>query len=232
MNGRIQVTLGLGVALLLATACSTANAGNSTANAATRGASTAATMTPAEMAAMGTPTQVPAAQATAPAAQPAARAAQPTSAAAQPAAPTATSAPTINAVATTGPAPALTAAPATTSAPAGPASTVTVTLLDMAIKLSAPSASAGTITFNITNGGTTTHELVVLRTSIPQNALGPDPANPGVVLEPGFLGKVANLAPHASGSLTLTLGSGSYVLICNEPAHYSALGMHTAFSIQ
>jgi len=72
----------------------------------------------------------------------------------------------------------------------------------------------------------------VLQTAIAQNALPADPAHPGTVLEPGFLGKVANLGSGASGSLTLTLGPGSYVLFCNEPVHYSALGMHTAFSVR
>jgi uncharacterized cupredoxin-like copper-binding protein len=98
--------------------------------------------------------------------------------------------------------------------------------------LSTSSVSAGTVTFRVTNAGTTIHELDVLQTPIAQNALPPDPANAATVQEPGFLGKVANLAPQTSGSLTLTLGAGSYVLICNEPAHYSALGMHTAFSVR
>ena len=109
---------------------------------------------------------------------------------------------------------------------------MSVTLTDMAIKLSTASVPSGTVTFAVTNGGGTTHEFVVLQTAIAQNALPADPANPGTVQEPGFLGRVASLAPHATGSLTLTLGPGSYVLICNEPAHYSALGMHIGFSVR
>jgi uncharacterized cupredoxin-like copper-binding protein len=116
-------------------------------------------------------------------------------------------------------------------APAGGV-TVNVTLVDTAIRLSVASVSAGTVTFRVTNAGSTTHELDVLQTSIAQNALPADPSNPGTVQEPGFLGRVASLAPGASGSLTLTLAAGSYVLICNEPAHYSALGMHIAFSVK
>ena len=223
MDGRITVTLGLGAALLFATACGTANAVSPKAGT-TRGAVAAATMTPAEMAAMGSPTFAPTPKTSAPAVT--ATPAQPTLAPAQLAAPAATTAPATNA------APAAAPAPAATAAPAGPASTVTVTLKDMAITLSTPSVSSGKVTFNVTNAGTTIHEFVVLQTSIAQNALTANVASPGTVIEPGFLGQVTNLAPQATGSLTLTLGAGSYVLICNEPAHYSALGMHTGFSVR
>lgn len=197
------------------------------------------------MAAMGHQTGSPVAQSAAPAATSATTAA----AVAPPAAPQ------INAVATQTPAPAVSTPPAPTTAPApttepaptnapaptstpaptpapGVATTVSVTLTDMAIKLSTASVPSGTVTFAVTNGGGTTHEFVVLQTAIAQNALPADPANPGTVQEPGFLGRVASLAPHATGSLTLTLGPGSYVLICNEPAHYSALGMHIGFSVR
>jgi uncharacterized cupredoxin-like copper-binding protein len=107
-----------------------------------------------------------------------------------------------------------------------------VTLADMSIKLSAASVPAGAVTFKISNGGTTNHEFVVLQTATPQNALPPDPANPATALESGLIGKVENLAPQATGTLTVTLGAGSYVLICNNPAHYGALGMHTALSVK
>jgi len=227
MNGRIILVLG--GSLLLTSACGTANAVSPTATTVTRSASAAATMTPAEMAAMAHPASAPTAE---PAVQ---AAAAPTTTTARPAATNAassapTSAPTSPpATAST---PSTTATPAASAPPAAPGSTVAVTLADMAIKLSAASVPGGTVTFAVTNSGTTTHELVVLQTTTAQSALAPDPANPGTVLEPGFLGKVANLAPRATGSLTLTLGPGSYVLICNEPAHYSALGMHTAFSVR
>jgi uncharacterized cupredoxin-like copper-binding protein len=240
MNRRVLV---LGAALVLVSACGSASAVTLTPPAATTAGTAAATMSPAEMAAMGHPTATAASQpaATAPVAG---ATANPQTATSTPApainagtsgptaapAPTTTAAPTAAPAATSAPTPAPTAAP--TAAPAGQATTVSVTLVDMAIKLSTTSVAAGTVTFNVTNGGTTIHEFVVLQTAIAQNALPADPANPGTVLEPGFLGKVGNLAPHATGSLTLTLGAGSYVLICNEPAHYTALGMHTAFSVR
>lgn len=239
MNGRPIV---LGAVLVLASACGSPNAASPAAPTTAGAAAAAPTMSPADMAAMGHATATPATQpaATAPGAT-APTAAAPASQSAGTSAP----APAIN-VGTSGPsaapaptsaptptaAPVATTAPTPTAAPAGPSTTVTVTLVDTAIRLSTVSVPAGAVTFAVTNGGTTTHELVVLQTTIAQNALPADPANPGTVLEPGFLGKVASLAPHATGSLTLTLGAGSYVLICNEPVHYSALGMHTAFSVR
>ena len=228
MNGRILV---IGAALLLATACGTTGASPTTTTL-TRVAPAAATMSPADMATMGHPTATPAATvATIPAATDA-PAAQTTTAPAATSAPAATDAPAAtNAPASTS-APTATPAPVVTTAPPAPGTTVAVTLVDMAVRLSSASVPAGTVTFTVTNGGTTSHEFVILKTSIAQSALAPDPANPGTVLEPGFLGKVSDLAPHATGSLTLTLGPGSYIVLCNDPAHYSALGMHAAFSVR
>ena len=238
MNGRLIV---LGAILVLASACGSPNAATPAAATTARAAAAAPTMSPADMAAMGHATATPATQPAAAAqpataAQPAAAPAPAVTSAPAPAINVGTSGPTAAPAPTSAPtptaAPVATTAPTPTAAPAGPATTVTVTLVDTAVRLSTASVPAGTVTFVVTNAGTTTHELVVLQTTIAQNALPPDPANPGTVLEPGFLGKVASLAPHATGSLTLTLGAGSYVLICNEPVHYSALGMHTAFSVR
>jgi len=109
---------------------------------------------------------------------------------------------------------------------------VTVTLADTSVKLSAASLPAGNVTFTVTNSGTTDHEFVVLQTNTAHGALPPDPANPNTVLETGLLGKIQSLAPHASGQLTLTLPAGNYVVLCNNAAHYSALGMHAALSVR
>jgi uncharacterized cupredoxin-like copper-binding protein len=125
-----------------------------------------------------------------------------------------------------------TAAPTAAPADAGPATTVNVTLTDAAIKVSTATAPSGKVTFLITNGGAVEHEFVVLQTSLPQNAIPADPTNPALVQEPGLLGKTPSLAPKTSTTLSLALPAGSYVLICNELAHYMALGMHTSFSVR
>lgn len=220
-------------------ACSTATATtksatprpSATARAAATSAAATMSMTPSEMAAMGSASPSAIAAATQSAASASSPAAATQASATQA---TATTAPAATAAATQAPtsAPATAApnTPAPTTAPSGPATTVTVTLVDTGIRLSTTSVSAGTVTFNVTNAGTTPHEFVVLQTNIAQNALPPDPSNPAIAQEPGFLGKVANLQPKQAGTLTLALPAASYVLICNEPAHYSALGMHIGFT--
>ncbi len=47
----------------------------------------------------------------------------------------------------------------------------------------------------------------------------------------GHLGEVAELEPGASGSLTLTMKPGTYILYCNIPGHYAA-GMWTLFTVK
>lgn len=239
----IERLLMLGAVALIVTGCAASNAASPTGRTpgATTQATIAATMSPADMAAMASPTAAPTTAAAPPATAPtsaptvapavnAGAVVTPPIAAPTVAAFTSAPAPTNAPAPTSAPTPAST--PAATAAPAGPATTVTVTLADMSIKLSAASLPAGTVTFNVTNGGTTNHEFVVLETNAAQGALPPNPADPNTVLETGLLGKVESLAPHASGQLTLTLGAGNYVVLCNNPAHYSALGMHAALSVR
>ncbi len=107
---------------------------------------------------------------------------------------------------------------------------VSVTLTDMAVKLSRTAAQPGRVTFSVTNVGKVLHELVLLKTDLPQDQIPNDPTQGGLVMQPGYLGKVASLAPGGSGTLTLSLTAGPYVLLCNQPAHY-LLGMHAAFTV-
>ncbi len=228
---RRLVLAGLWVALA---ACSTSAA---TTPAATTAAQTTAaaisrstatmSMSPSEMASMGQ-SATPAAATSAAAATTAGAATSAPAAATTSAPSAATTAPATAAPATTAP----TAAPTAATVPTGPGTTVAVTLVDTAIRLSTTSVAPGSVTFNVTNAGSTPHEFVVLQTTVAQNALPPDPANPATVMEPGYLSRVASLQPKTSGTLTLTLAAGSYVFICNEPAHYSALGMHIGFSVR
>jgi uncharacterized cupredoxin-like copper-binding protein len=138
------------------------------------------------------------------------------------------------AVSSVAPAPAATptAPPVATLAPtlqpqSGP---VAVTLNDIAIKLDRSSASAGSVTFAVKNTGTVTHQLVVLKTDVPQNLIPTDPSKPGLVTEPGFITQTQIINPGGTATLTLTLGSGKYVLMCNQAAHY-LIGMHIGFTI-
>jgi uncharacterized cupredoxin-like copper-binding protein len=140
--------------------------------------------------------------------------------------------PTTTEVAVVSATPAPTAPPVVTLAPtsqpqSGP---VAVTLNDVAIKLDRSSAQAGAVTFAIKNAGTVIHQLVVLKTDVPQNQIPADPSKPGLVAQPGFVTQTQIINPGGTATLTLTLGSGKYVLLCNQAAHY-LVGMHIGFTI-
>lgn len=73
----------------------------------------------------------------------------------------------------------------------------------------------------------TSHELVVFRTDLPDDAL---PVAKGQVMEHTLktIGEVEDIAPGKRMSFRLTPGHDA--LICNQPGHYEA-GMHTALVV-
>lgn len=102
----------------------------------------------------------------------------------------------------------------------------------MGIKLDRTSAPTGDVTFNVTNSSKDTiHEMVVIYLQNPGKPL-PYVANVNRVDEEKVSdkGEVSELAPGKSGSLTIHLQPGKYLLICNIPGHYAA-GMWTEFEV-
>ena len=112
---------------------------------------------------------------------------------------------------------------------------VTVTLGEtdpthMFIDMSATSATAGTVSFVVTNEGSKTHEFVVLATDTPAadfpivsfegepNRINEDAK--GVV----NVGETGDMEPATSKMLTIDLKSGHYAVVCNLPGHYG-MGM-------
>ena len=199
----------------------------------------AAQSAPASATALATAPAAPSVSAAAPAGAPSSAPSLPAPAAAAPAA----TAPAATAPGATAPAPTAVPTepakpvPTITPAPSAPLSTPTakttiaVTLTDaMTIVVGQTSAPAGTVTFTVKNTGSVPHDLIVLKTSLAQNQIPADPTQPALALTPGLVGQAASLAPGASTALTLTLGAGSYVLLCNQPAHYIA-GMHIGFTV-
>lgn len=81
---------------------------------------------------------------------------------------------------------------------------------------------AGKVTFDITNVGATTHEVVFLRTDADPGSLAYRPTDPSRVVETGSIGEASDIAPGATTSITLDFAPGRYVLVCNEPEHYHA----------
>ena len=111
------------------------------------------------------------------------------------------------------------------------ARTVNATLTDSKIVLDQSTVPSGKITFNVKNGGTMIHEVVVLKTDVPADKIAPDPDEAGKMSEDGSQGESGDLNPTEAKTFTLDLQPGNYVLICNQPAHY-LLGMHIAFIVK
>ena len=111
------------------------------------------------------------------------------------------------------------------------ARTVNATLTDSKILLDQSTVPSGKITFNVKNGGTMVHEVVVLKTDVAADKIAPNPDEPGKMSEDGSQGESGDLDPTQAKTFTLDLMPGNYVLICNQPAHY-LLGMHIAFVVK
>lgn len=94
------------------------------------------------------------------------------------------------------------------------------------------SVKAGRVTIHATNQSQgVVHEVIVVRP--PANgAKLPYDDNTGLVIEKRIndLGEASDIPPGKSGSLTLTLMPGNYLLMCNQPNHYQA-GMWTKLTV-
>jgi uncharacterized cupredoxin-like copper-binding protein len=107
-----------------------------------------------------------------------------------------------------------------------------VTESDFKVEPAEASASAGELTFDITNDAEQTHEFVIFKTDLAPDALpvGDD----GDVDEEGegvtHIDEIEDIVGGSTQSLTVTLDAGSYVFICNLPGHYKQ-GMHAAFTV-
>jgi uncharacterized cupredoxin-like copper-binding protein len=97
----------------------------------------------------------------------------------------------------------------------------------------------GTVSFLVTNGGSVTHELVVL--PLPESQIvGTQPlGGDGKIDEAGSLAEASNtcgegagqgVLPGASGWVSVSLAPGRYELVCNLPGHYAA-GMYTQLTV-
>jgi len=102
----------------------------------------------------------------------------------------------------------------------------------MGIKTSVASAPAGIVSFQVTNSSAdTVHEMIVMALADPSQPL-PYIAGDSKVDEDkaGDKGEVSELDPGKTGTLTVALKPGKYLLICNVAGHYMA-GMSTPFEV-
>lgn len=114
-------------------------------------------------------------------------------------------------------------AAATSQPSAGPAQVVKAQLGDYWVKPSTSSVPAGKVTFNATNVGQVPHELMIEQMPMKMDA-------PGQPNEDAAQGMIDDMDPGQSGSMTLNLKPGTYMLFCNVAGHY-AMGQHTMFKV-
>ncbi len=97
--------------------------------------------------------------------------------------------------------------------------TVDPSIAHMRIAVDQAELKPGRVTFEALNQSKSLkHEVVVVHKS----GELPFDASRDRVKEKDIrrLGEISDLAPGATGKLTLNLGPGTYLLFCNEPGHY------------
>lgn len=107
-----------------------------------------------------------------------------------------------------------------------------MSMAPMGIKASPVTAPAGIVTFHVTNSSKDTiHEMIVMYLADPTKPLPYIDAEQRVDEDKaGDKGEVSELDPGATGSLTVALKPGKYILICNVPGHFAS-GMWTEFEV-
>ncbi|QKC84814.1 sulfocyanin-like copper-binding protein [Mesorhizobium sp. NZP2077] len=94
----------------------------------------------------------------------------------------------------------------------------------MGIKAVPGAVKAGEVTFNVKNDSKdTVHEMIVMYLADPGKPLPYVEAENRVDEDKaGDKGEVSELDPGKSGTLTVELKAGKYLLICNVPGHFGA----------
>ncbi len=101
---------------------------------------------------------------------------------------------------------------------------------EFGIELSVPSAPAGEVTFEVTNGGSLPHQFAIVRHdgdpgSLPVTDVNVDAAQVEILADSG------NMDPGATASIPLDLEPGGYVIFSNTGGHYTA-GMYVGFTVE
>lgn len=102
----------------------------------------------------------------------------------------------------------------------------------MGVTATPASVPAGIVSFQVTNSSKdTVHEMIVMYLADPTQPLPYIDKDSRVDEDKaGDKGEVSELDPGASGTLTVALKPGKYLLICNVAGHYAA-GMWTELTV-
>jgi uncharacterized cupredoxin-like copper-binding protein len=119
-------------------------------------------------------------------------------------------------------------------APLRSGTTIPVTLKDYRISSSVATVRAGIVSFDVRNGGPSTHEFVVFATDRPADGL-PLGADGLTVDEDSpllrYVGEFSQVDIGRSRTLVVRLRAGSYVLVCNMEGHYLG-GMYSVLTVR
>ena len=100
------------------------------------------------------------------------------------------------------------------------------------VRIDEESASAGPVTFRITNAGSVRHEFLVVRTDLAPGTItvGDDArfseSNPALTV----VDEIGEWGPGQTKTLAVDLEAGTYQLVCNLAGHYR-LGMWVGFAV-
>ena len=122
---------------------------------------------------------------------------------------------------------------AATSTTATAPTTLSVAMTEFAFTPTDVTAPAGEVTINAPNQGKVTHELVLIKTDLATDALpleGTD-VNEEAFPESVLPGEIPDVGAGKTGTLTITLPAGRYVMLCNVEGHYKA-GMVGTLTVQ
>lgn len=103
----------------------------------------------------------------------------------------------------------------------------------MGIDADQKNVPAGKVTFEVTNASKETiHEMIVTPVANTDAVLPYNPNENRVEEDQaGDLGEVSELDPGKSGTLSIEMKPGTYILYCNVPGHFMA-GMWTTITVQ
>jgi len=102
---------------------------------------------------------------------------------------------------------------------------------DFQIEASTATVPSGTVSFQVHNDASTTHEFVVVRTDDPADRL--PIATDGISVDEDALtsaGELSEVPAGADETLSLSLPPGRYVYFCNMEGHYLG-GMHGVLEV-
>lgn len=117
---------------------------------------------------------------------------------------------------------------------ATPSHSTAVVVNDSSITPTPATVAAGDVTLNITNNGTTLHEVEVFTLPAGVDVTKLEVAGHiALVAKAGLtvVDEIEGIVPGATPTLTVNLAPGTYALLCNLPGHY-ALGVRSTITVR